>query len=200
MRTMLCAAGLIGWVASAVAAAPDDGWRAVAHDYHEPMIDQALPRAKAMLERIEATAYGREEVPKVKALLEAQSVAKGIDAIVGQWRCASTQIDPSGVFAYPPFKCEISLTEDGTLSFRKTTGSQRRNGQLWPADNGSYVLLGGSSVNNDPYRSYSATYEYADGEDVEADTVGLLETLKDGRMRMVLDADEERVELYTLTR
>ncbi len=180
-------------------AASNDGWRGIAHDDHEPMIDFAVPRAKALLDRLAPDAYGLEEVPSVRAILDAPSDQKGHQAILGQWRCASTQIDPNGVFAYPPFKCEIAFTEDGTLTFRKTSGSQRRNGQLWPAD-GGLVLLGGSSVNDDPYRSYSATYEYADGEDAEVDTVGLLQTLRDGRMRMILDADEERVELYTLTR
>jgi hypothetical protein len=191
---------VVGGGSSIAAERDDSGWRAVIHDHHRPMIDAAATRASALLARIEPDAYGRDELPKIRTLLAAPTDDKTMDTILGTWRCASTQIEPRGIYAYPPFRCDIELTDDGTLAFRKTTGSQRRNGQLWPDELGRWILLGGKSVNDDPYRDYSATLSDADGEDLEADTVGLLETLKDGRLRIILDADVDNVELYTLSR
>ncbi len=181
-------------------AAAEDGWRYTALDTHEPRIDQAHPRALAALEGLAADAYGREELPKVRALLAAPVKDAPVLTLVGKWRCSSTQIGRDGIFAYPNFRCEIRLAEDGTLEFSKLSGSQRRYGQIFPFTEHGWVLLGVSYVNDDPYRAYSATLPDSTEADLAADTVGLLETLKDGRVRILLDAEADRVELYTLSR
>ena len=196
MRLLACT--LLCFVLPAHAA--DDGWRETALDIHEARIDQAHERATAALEGVGEDAYGREEIPKVKTLLAAPTAARKYQTLLGKWRCASTQIGSDGIFAYPPFRCEISLTEDGTLNFAKTSGSQRRHGQLFPFTDSGWVLLGGSTVNDDPIRPYSATLKVVDGENTEFDTVGLAQTLADGRIRLILDAEEGQVELYTLSR
>jgi hypothetical protein len=181
-----------------VLAFAEAGWRGVMHDAHEPSIDSAHPRASGVLAQLPADAYGRADLPQALALLQAATRSSDHSALLGRWRCRSIQIDRTGLFAYPPFRCQIELSEDGTLSFTKTSGSQRRHGQIYPSADGSWVFLGGRSVNDEPYRAYSATFGGDDGEGL--DSVGLLESLKDGRLRMILDASEERVEFYELSR
>lgn len=188
--TLLCLMPLL--------ACADDGWRGVMHDAHEASIDAAHQRASGVLAQLPADAYGRGDLPQALALLQAASRKGDHDALLGRWRCRSIQVDRTGVFAYPLFRCQIELTEDGTLSFTKASGSQRRHGQIYPSADGNWVFLGGQSVNDEPYRAYSATFGGDDGEGL--DSVGLLETLKDGRLRMILDASEERVEFYELSR
>ena len=180
--------------------AANDGWRETAIDVHEARIDAAHARAASVLQSVGPDAYGREEIPKVRAVLAASTMKRKYDALLGKWRCASTQIGADGVFAYPPFRCEIDLTEDGTLQFAKTSGSQRRHGQLFPFTDHGWVLLGGSTVNDEPIQAYSGTLADTDGESMQFDTVGLAETLSDGRIRIILDAEEDRVEIYTLAR
>ncbi|MBK8066442.1 MAG: DUF4893 domain-containing protein [Rhodanobacteraceae bacterium] len=183
-----------------LAADNDEGWRGVMHDVHEPAIDQAHARATQSLAQLGEDDYGLSDRPGAQALLDAPAKTVEFDALTGDWRCRSLQVDPNGLFAYPAFRCRIELTEDGTLMFTKTSGSQRRHGQLYPKSDGHWVFLGGRSVNDDPYRPYSATFGDFDGEDLADDSVGLVEGLGDGRVRMILDADGESVEFYELRR
>lgn len=185
---------------SFAAAAADNGWRSLMRDEHEAAIDAAHERAAAVLDQLPADAYGRADLPKVRALLDAPTQALTADRLPGAWRCRSTQVDRNGVFGYPNFRCVIELTEDGTLMFTKTSGSQRRHGQIYPRDDHSWVFLGGQSVNDDPYRDYSATLASASDDDRASDSIGLIETLKDGRIRILFDADDESVEFYELSR
>jgi hypothetical protein len=188
------------WLMPATLLAADEGWRATMLDQDEPAIDTAHQRAAAVLEQLDDDAYGREDLPKARELLAARSLKRGADALVGNWRCRSTQIDRGGVFRYPAFRCTIEISANGTLQFTKRSGSQRRQGQIFPYTDASWVFIGGHSVNDDPYRTYSATLASPDVEDREHDSVGLLETLADGRVRLILDAQDERVEFYELSR
>lgn len=182
-------------------AAEESGWRTVMHDEHEAAIDQAETRARSAMDLLGSDAYGLSDLPVVKALLQTKTMPRDYQALVGRWRCRSMQIDPLGVFIYPAFRCEIELTEEGTLVFTKTSGSQRRQGQIYAYTDRSWVFMGGQSINDEPYRSYSGTQAGTDAEEMqEYDSVGLLETLVDGRLRMTLDADSEHVELYELSR
>lgn len=200
MRHQALAIALATLLPAGGSAADEDGWRAVMHAVHEPMIDRAAERAAAALDGLAADAYGRADLPAAQSLLDGAAKPAEHDALLGAWRCRSLQVDPNGLFAYPAFRCEIALTEDGTLAFTKTSGSQRRHGQLYPHAGGGWVFLGGRSVNDEPYRPYSATFGDFDGEDLADDSVGRVELLADGRVRMILDADGERVELYELKR
>lgn len=195
------ALALLFCLASAAAdGADEDGWRMVMHDVHEPMIDRAAERAGAALDSLPDDAYGRADLEAAQALLAAPAKAAEYERLLGDWRCRSLQVDPNGLFAYPAFRCRIELTEDGTLAFTKTSGSQRRHGQLYPHHDGGWVFLGGRSVNDEPYRFYSAIGGQSDAESLADDSVGRVEMLADGRVRMVLDADGERAELYELKR
>ncbi len=195
MRALFTLLGLLPLLACA-----EDGWRGVMHDADEASIDAAHQRASGVLAQLPADAHGRGDLPQALALLQAATRNVDRDALLGRWRCRSIQVDRTGVFAYPLFRCQIGLNEDGTLSFTKTSGSQRRHGQIYPSADGNWVFLGGQSVNDEPYRAYSGTFGDADNADLEFDSVGLVETLKDRRVRMIFDASVERVEFYELMR
>ena len=197
MRTLLALLCLV----PLSAAAAEEGWREVMLDAHEASIDAAHERAHRALDQLAQDAYGRTDAPVALALLDAPVRATDYEALLGNWRCRSTQVDSSnGVFAYPAFRCTVELTEDGILVFTKTSGSQRRHGQIYPFGEGRWVFLGGQSVNDEPYGSYSGTQGDAAGTDPSKDSVGLVETLKDGRVRMILDAQTDQVEFYELSR
>ncbi|GMU44740.1 MAG: hypothetical protein AMXMBFR25_27260 [Lysobacterales bacterium] len=180
--------------------ADEDGWRAVMHDTHEPMIDHAVERATSALDGLADDTYGRSDQTLARALLAAEPKAVEYEALLGDWRCRSLQVEPNGLFVYPAFHCTIALTEDGVLIFTKISGSQRRHGQLYPHAAGGWVFLGGRSVNDDPYRSYPFDSEDTGSDGFANASVGRVELLKDGRVRMILDADGERAELYELKR
>lgn len=196
MRSLLAALCLVP-----LCAAAEDGWREVTLDTHESSIDAAHDRAHRALDHLAPDAYGRDDAAAALTLLDAPVRVTDHEALVGNWRCRSTQIDSSnGVFAYPAFRCVVELTEDGILVFTKISGSQRRHGQIYPFGEGRWVFLGGRSVNDEPYRNYSGISGNADGADTALDSVGLVETLKDGRVRMILDASDGQVEFYELSR
>ena len=115
------------------------------------------------------------------------------------WRCRSVQASSLGIFAYPYFQCRISESPEGLL-FRKVTGSQRRSGYLFEDGGRRFVLLGGQHVNEDPARFYSGMSADFDGEDMEMDTVGVLQKKGKDRFLMILDASPEKYELYELVR
>jgi hypothetical protein len=182
-----------------LAAATGADWRADMQDVHEPAIDQAAARAAAVIRQLDTDAYGLADLPAVQALLEVRTLPREADALLGRWRCRSMQINALGVFVYPAFRCTISMAKDGTLEFTKVSGSQRRHGRLLANSDRSWVFMGGRSVNDDPYQSYSGATAVGDGETLEHDSVGLLESLPDGRLRMILDAAADSVELYELS-
>lgn len=195
LALLLCLCALLPGVLWA-----DDGWRAVAHPAHLGRVDAAAKRVETALAGVPADAYGVQEIPALRTLLARPVVALEAEQLTGSWRCRSIQVSTLGVFSYPPFRCEIELTEDGTLAFTKRSGSQRRHGQLYPDAATRWVLLGGSSVNDEPYRSYSGSLGDADGEDLEFDTVGLLEAIDRKHLRLLLDAEADQFEVYELTR
>jgi len=89
---------------------------------------------------------------------------------------------------------------EGEWDSSKLSGSQRRSGSLHADGSGMWVFHGGGHVNDDPPRHYSGFVDASESQD--SDSVGLLQTLADGRFRMLLDADadSESFELYVLER
>lgn len=194
------------WCCLTLAAAPlaaDEliDWRDLARQEDQPRIDAALETARSALQGLSDQAYGLDERPMLLALLDADTRPVNADTLQGNWRCRSLQVDTQlGVFTYRYFRCRIGRDAWSRPIFEKLTGSQRRNGYLYPDQQGGWVFLGARTVNDDPQRQYSAILEDADESDLEHDSVGVLQQLKDGRLRMIFDASERGVELYELVR
>lgn len=188
-----------------LAADPDDevpNWRVYAEAEDVPRIEQALARARVTLEALPANEYGVAERPQVLAFLDAEALPRPAERLHGEWRCRSIQVNAYGLFSYPRFRCRI-LPDGALLAFNKLSGSQRRSGELFVDAPGRWVFLGGSHVNEDEPRGYTRRGDLEGEGSIESrasDTVGILETLADGRLRMIFDADGESVELYELSR
>ena len=127
----------------------------------------------------------------VRQMLDRPPIALDQRALAGAWRCRSVQFSRQGAFGYPPFQCRIRQTPPG-LFFEKTSGSQRLSGLLLPEDAEHLVLLGGTSVNQEPQHGYR-------GDGNEYDVVGRL--YQTGRDRlMLIYTGSHGPQLYELTR
>jgi hypothetical protein len=174
-------------------------WHQHVHPDDLTSIEQAETTARSTLQAIGPEDYGHDEVTAVAALLDARAMARPVDRLPGDWRCRSIQLGEYGLFSYPYFRCHIEQV-DGGLRFRKSSGSQRRTGWLHADIEGRWAFVGSSHYNDDPVPDYSGLHEDSDAEDRERDSVGILETLADGRLRMILDAKPGQVEIYELIR
>lgn len=193
-RYAAVAALMLSGYVGAQEAAP---WRGLIHAEHVPAVDQGNARATAVLEQLSPGDYGFAERDQVAALLDAQSIVRPPGRLLADWRCRSIQVNRYGIFSYRPFRCRIRQVE-GEWDFSKLSGSQRRSGSLYADGPGKWIFLGGSHVNDDPPRHYSGLADATQSQ--ESDSVGILQTLADGRLRMLLDADSESFELYVLER
>ncbi len=95
--------------------------------------------------------------------------------LAGEWRCRSFQMSDLGLFIYPFFKCRISGGGD-SLTFQKTTGSQRTQGKLYRLSETRYLYVGASTVNDEPPVAY--------GTNPENDDVAYLVRVGANRLRL----------------
>jgi hypothetical protein len=174
-------------------------WRELIHDAHLGSVLEAEKRAAAHNESLPPDAYGLGDLPQARELLDAPALPLRRADLPGEWRCRSLQVNRSGVFVYPFFRCRITA-EKGRLLFDKLTGSQRRSGELSEAGPDRFVFLGGATVNDEPRRPYSTAQTDWDGESTESDTVGVLTRKGEDRLLMILDATADAYELYELRR
>lgn len=125
--------------------------------------------------------------------------------ITGAWRVASLQLSSRGAFGYPYFAGRIERDACG-FHFAKTTGSQRRTGELLPMeDERTLAFLGTSTVNDDPTAAYDSTNpspRLPSGSEGPTNSVGRLVRLGPDTLLMILDAhaDDNAFELYRLQR
>ena len=167
----------------------------------------ALPRHRAMAEArpqaLLGTLAGADgDVAPLRALLQRPAIALG--AIDGAWRVRSLQFDGGTVYAYPYFQARVSANGCGH-AFAKTTGSQRRSGQLYPVagDDTRLAFLGASTVNDDPPRAYAPERSPRSQRFGEENSAGVLYRVGADELVMLLDADADaggRFEVYHLRR
>lgn len=167
----------------------------------------ALPRHRAMAETtpqalLDALAEAGGDIAPLRDLLQHPALALG--DIEGAWRVRSLQFDGETVYAYPYFQARVSADACGH-AFAKTTGSQRRSGQLYPVagDDTRLAFLGASTVNDDPPRAYEPARSPQSQRFGEENSAGVLYRIGAGELVMLLDADPDaggRFEVYHLRR
>lgn len=105
-----------------------------------------------------------QEAATVNALLDAPALTAAPEDLYGTWDCRMIKMGGKDfglpVIIYDSFECRITRTEDA-LRFRKTTGSQRTEGYLYPEDGESWLYLGALRYSDDP------PPEYGQGEESE---------------------------------
>ena len=134
--------------------------------------------------------YGCVEKNMVEKLLNAKTYPITPKDIIGFRRVRSIQIDArDGIFSYPYFNCRFKKA-DGKVFFEKTTGSQRKSGYVYQNSPESLVFLGGWSVNDDPQTGYDSTNS----------AVGKVYKIGPRKAIMIFPTEEDRVEIYELTK
>lgn len=139
----------------------------------------ATRRARIEAARKAQTALGKGYDTGARRMLEAVLAGDPIGlkprALAGKWRCRSTQFSGEGIFSYDYFRCEVVYV-GGMLHFRKTTGSQRKLGKLYPLDERTALYLGTWETDYDRAKPY--------GVDPKKDEAGYLFRTGDLRLRL----------------
>ena len=134
--------------------------------------------------------YGYAEKNMVEKQLNAKTYSITPKDMIGFRRVRSIQIDArDGIFSYPYFNCRFKKA-DGKVFFEKTTGSQRKSGYVYQNSPESLVFLGGWSVNDDPQTGYDSTNS----------VVGKVYKIGPRKAIMIFPTEEDRVEIYELTK
>lgn len=112
----------------------------------------------------------------------------------GSYKCRSIQITTYGVFVYPYFKCNVAPRLDGSKAFKKTSGSQRKNGILKKLSSGEVIFFGAWSVNDDPVVSYNKN-------DASSETNQVGKLLLSGEFwYLIFDEPDGQGEIYQLSK
>jgi len=143
-----------------------------------------------------ADAYSGITAEELAQVLTRPALPVDARTLPGEWRCRGIQGSTLGVFAYSYFRCRI-VAAGATLKFEKLTGSQRKSGQLYPDGPERMVMLGGSTVNQEPQRGYAAT---GSEERLAANAVGILTRTGPDAALMVFPEEGEAYELYEMRR
>lgn len=163
-----------------LSSAAQAGWQEDATPFDQnrlAKLDEA--RAKGLAE-----AQAGPDMATIHAVLDPAPEAISEDALAGHWRCRTIKLGgltPDVVYSW--FNCRITH-KDGGLFFEKFTGSQRIAGMLYPREDGGYVLLGATSVGNEPPHRYSGNHESAGAEATPDDAVGVLTSIGGNRARI----------------
>lgn len=163
-----------------LSSAAQAGWQEDATPFDQnrlAKLDEA--RAKGLAE-----AQAGPDMATIHAVLDPAPEAISEGALAGHWRCRTIKLGgltPDVVYSW--FNCRITHKAGG-LFFEKITGSQRIAGMLYPREDGGYVLLGATSVGNEPPHRYSGNHESAGAEATPDDAVGVLTSIGGNRARI----------------
>lgn len=173
----LCLASLLALVIGGGALAASADWRQDAR----PDDRQRLARLDgAWRTALDEAAASPRELKALGALVKPGAALPRPQPAPGAYRCRTVKLGTggSGLIAYGWFRCQIELTPGGDLILRKTTGSQRPIGHLYPDAQRRLVYLGAVAWGDEG----SARY----GRDAERDQVGVFERIGAQRFRLVL--------------
>ena len=120
-------------------------------------LDELSNKEKAVLKRLKDLVSGNPAKLVPKNLLKLKKVR-------------SIQITKHGVFNYPYFNCWFKQTDEGVI-FKKTSGSQHKNGSIFQDKDTTLVFLGAWSVNDDATLTYSG---FKGLNDTSRDSAGLI--------------------------
>jgi len=171
---------LFGAALLTLSTAAQAGWQEDA----TPFDVNRISRLDEAREKGLAEAQAGQDMATIRAVLDPAPEAIGEGALTGKWHCRTIKLGgltPDVVYSW--FNCRIS-SRDGGLFFEKITGSQRIAGMLYPRDEGGYVLLGATSVGNEPPHRYSGNHESAGAAATPDDVVGVLSAIGANRARI----------------
>jgi hypothetical protein len=124
-----------------------------------------------------------EDVRTLRGVLDPPDAPIATDRLAGDWRCRTIKVGDILV-VYGWFGCRIIADADG-LRLAKISGSQRLAGYLYPDGPSRLILLGASTVNDEPPLPYSGLANEADLAELDADVVGVLTQPAPNRLRIL---------------
>jgi hypothetical protein len=143
------------------------------------------------------------EGAELLALLERPPLPLG--DLQGRWRVRSLQFsrmsgDAGQVFAYPFFNALIDRNPCG-YHLAKTSGSQRRSGQLYPLQGEPMLaFLGAATINAQTPADYDPQRPAESQAPGDGNSAGVLRRIGDDELLLVLDATGDDFEVYHLKR
>ena len=175
----LSACASTGRAPSAATVAPD--WRSVATPADRARLREWRTAFVSGLTQARAGGYAAD-VASEGRLLDPDAGVGGERPPSGLYRCRVIKLGAKGqgglaYISYPRFDCRID-DEGGIASFRKTSGSQRPVGVIL-GDGRRLVFLGTLMLGDEKH-----ALDY--GRDPDRDMIGAVESLADGRWRMIL--------------
>jgi hypothetical protein len=113
------------------------------------------------------------------ALFKPDAALKRPQPAPGTYRCRTFKLGGNLPYAaYGWFTCRVELTPGGDMLLRKTTGSQRQSGNLYPDSPRRQIFLGAVAWGSEEPLAYR--------QNVERDQAGVLERIGQNRWRLAL--------------
>ena len=144
------------------------------------ILDASIQNAKNLLDNQSADAYMDRPSQKteVRNLLNQKHLPIVESELLNLKQVKSIQISNYGIFEYSYFNCKFT-SKNGSIYYKKTTGSQRQNGFLYRKDTNTVYFAGAWSVNDDPTKEYGS----------DQSIVGIFYKLSSGKYIMIMGDD-----------
>ncbi|MGQ0800729.1 MAG: DUF4893 domain-containing protein [Pseudomarimonas sp.] len=182
---------------------PLQAWQRLLWAEDQTAVLDARQIADDWLQQVPTADFDAAALALARELLAAEPQPIDARKLLGNWRVRSLQTNTLGAYLYGFFNAEISQ-RDEFLQLRKSSGSQRRLGLLYPVrdEPTTMVFLGASSVNEEPQVGYSRGYSGVNApERLSSDSVGRFFQLGSDRLLLILDPQwGQGFELYELKR
>jgi hypothetical protein len=174
-------------------------WQSIALPEHAQMANGTIQTLLSQVEGVQAS----DDATTLVDLLGRAPLPLG--ELAGQWKVRSLQFTrmfggAGQVFAYPFFNALIDHNPCG-YHFAKTSGSQRRSGQLYSVAGAlRLTFLGASTINTGQPGDYDAQRPLDQQRPGNANSAGYLQRIGPDELLMVLDTADGDFELYHLKR
>lgn len=141
------------------------------------VLDASIQNAKNVLNNQSADAYMDRASQKTEVLnlLNQKHLPIVENELLNLKQVKSIQISNYGIFEYSYFNCKFT-SKNGSIYYKKTTGSQRQNGFLYRKDTNTVYFAGAWSVNDDPTKEYGS----------DQSIVGVFYKLSSGKYIMIM--------------
>lgn len=176
-------------------------WEALARSEDRGRVAMKFDDAHRRLGSLRGDGLDQASKDAALELLKRAEAPAALGSITGRWKIRSLQFaDHPGTYdfgyAYPFFQARIDDPAGCGLRFAKTSGSQRRSGNLYPIGHQPRTLafLGTKTVNDEGPGKYDLRTANP------ANTAGRLVRLDADELLMMLDYDGRGFELYHFKR
>lgn len=187
MRERLFLVAAIAAALPSLAAAASGDWTKDATQYDRRRLEQLNQAWTEALSEARRGGHARE-LSAQGPLFKPDAGLRRPEPAPGLYRCRTFKLGGNLPYvAYGWFKCRVELTPGGDMLLRKTTGSQRQSGNLYPDGPRRQVFLGAVAWGDEKPLAYR--------QNVERDQAGVLERIGQNRWRLALPYPKQESKL-----